>query len=126
MKLASRSILIAEDHDDSRLMLRMLLEKQGFLVIAAADCDQALVFAQSMKFDLCILDHCLGDGDVTQLREELRRLHPEMPALYYTGVNYSAEEIKELRRLGDEYLIKPAEITTIVATVNGLLQVPPE
>lgn len=124
MKTPSYSVLIAEDHDDSRIALRMALELEGFLVMTTAYCDEALIFAQSMKFDLCILDHWLGDGDVTQLRQNLRRLYPTLRVLFYTGTSYSAEQIKELRGLGDEYLVKPASVDVLVDTVKSLLPAP--
>lgn len=114
-------ILIVEDHDDSRLMLQLVLRSEGFSVVGAADCEDALLQAQDTRFDLCILDHCLPGGDVAQLRRDLRELHPAMPVLYYTGTTYSAAEIEELRKVGDDYLVKPAEIKTMLATVGSLL-----
>lgn len=114
-------ILIVEDHDDSRTLLKIHLQIAGYVVVAATCCDEALTYAQGAHFDLCILDHFLRDGTGLDLRQKLRGYQPDMPAVYCTGAAYSGSQVERLRQTGDEYLLKPVEPQILKEIVARLL-----
>lgn len=103
------------------MLLQLHLQLAGYQVVAAAGCGEALHCAEGTHFDLCILDHCLEDGTGTDLRQELREIHPNMPVLYHTAMAYSSEQIKTLRQVGDDYLLKPVESAELKEAVAALL-----
>lgn len=121
MKSTPAHILIVEDHDDNRMLLQLYLKISGYQVVAATGCGEALKYAQSANFDLCILDHHLPDGSGADLRQSLREFQPQMPVLYWTGTNYGPSHIDSLRQSGDDYLLKPAEPKLLKETVAQLL-----
>src|SRR5687767_7359141 len=73
-----RTILVADDHGDTRRVVRWMLEQKGYAVIEAADGQQAVATAVSQRPDLILMDLLMpvldGFDAVRQLREheELR------------------------------------------------------
>lgn len=102
-------------------MLQMHLQLVGYKVETAAGLQEALAQVESKDFDLFILDHLLEDGSGAELREMLRQRHPAIPALYYTGTLYSADQIGTLHQAGDAYLLKPVEPELLKATIHHML-----
>jgi two-component system autoinducer 1 sensor kinase/phosphatase LuxN len=51
-----RTILVVDDFDDTRLLLKTWLEKKGFTVVEAEDGNQAVATAQEVRPDLIIMD----------------------------------------------------------------------
>jgi len=70
------TVLLVEDHESSRVVLKKLLQRQGHTVTAAADAAEALAAARDGSFDLVVSDIGLPDRDGYQLMEALRALQP--------------------------------------------------
>ena len=122
MTSASACILVVEDHCDIRLLLTIMLRNAGYGVVAVGSYAEALSLAQETDFDLCLLDHKLSDGYGLDLREKLREFNPVAPALFCTGTAYTPDQIEELRRNGDDYLLKPAFPEPLTNVVTNLLK----
>lgn len=108
-------MLVVEDDDDIRLMIRYLLERRGCRVLEAADGLEALEVAQSFRPDLILMDISLpgldGIGALSLIRDrtELR----SAPVVAVSG-HAAAEDIAEARAAGfDDYLVKPIEIACL-------------
>src|SRR5205809_7651518 len=67
-------ILYVDDHEDSSLMLQLVLADSDYEVQAAHGFEQALKMAASENFDLYVVDKRLPDGSGLQLVQELKLL----------------------------------------------------
>lgn len=79
MPTARRRILCVEDHDDTRSMLTLLLEREGYYVIAVENAAPGLALAQTQTFDRLILDVWLPDDDGLKLCRRVREFDHYTP-----------------------------------------------
>ncbi|HWA24595.1 MAG TPA: MHYT domain-containing protein [Lacunisphaera sp.] len=70
------AVLLVEDHEASRVVLKKLLQRQGHDVTAAATAGEALAAGRQRQFDLVVSDIGLPDQDGYELMQSLRRTQP--------------------------------------------------
>ena len=97
------------------------LQELGHIVITAGSVTEALKLAQSFRFNLCILDVRLPDGTGVELCQQLRKLQPNVPIVYYSAYAETNEQQQALAVCGDAYLKKPASMAELERTITGLL-----
>jgi CheY-like chemotaxis protein len=89
-----QAILLVEDDDRLRRILRQLLEGEGYQVLPAAGADDALSLARSApRIDLLVTDVVMPDLSGPELADRLGTLRPGLPVLYvsgYTGKAFGA------------------------------------
>lgn len=118
-----QKILIAEDNNDLRSMLRQLLEADGYDVLEAEDGEEATRLALSKRPDLVLMDLGLPGMDglsaVSSIREQIP--DPEMPIIIvsaYDRLEYRTEAIS----VGcSGYIAKPIDPTFLLETIKFLL-----
>ena len=113
-------ILVAEDHDDTRLLLRLLLERRGFDVVEASDGEEAVRLAESTRPDLVLLDGGLPrlDGLAVTRRVRAREKAARVPIIFLSGHAETVARAAAFDAGCDEYLVKPDGLdglTTVVA-----------
>lgn len=114
MKQTSMSILLIEDHEDSREAIRRWLEWKGYKVSTAADQQSGLALAFEKDFDLMICDLQLPDGNGWELMEKLSAVKP-VRALITSG-HCSGADIARSKALGFlEHLVKPYPVEELEA-----------
>ena len=118
---AKNTILIVDDEEEIRRLLREFLEKNDFAVLAAADGQQALQLADEHHPDLVITDLLLPKEhgiDVIQAIKDRFFL----PIIAISGI-YKENEIKG--RLGDIYIDgffeKPLHLDNLLACIRSIL-----
>jgi CheY-like chemotaxis protein len=117
------SILLVEDFDDSRYMLRMLLEMSGYQVDEATNGRQAVELARERCPDLVLMDLSLPEVDgleaIRRIREMTQLRH--VPIIAVTA--HSPEDYYSLaRRAGcDEFLTKPIDFDNLEGTISRLI-----
>jgi two-component system response regulator VicR len=122
MEHTKARILHVDDHQDTRLMMAALLQERGYGVLTAGSVGEGLQLAKDIAFDLYILDVRLPDGTGVELCQELRKMNPGIPILYYSAYGEPAEVESALAICGDAYLKKPVCIADIENMVAQLLE----
>lgn len=122
------SVLLVDDEDTIRNMLRMVLEFSGYHVHEAIDGIEALEKVAEHKPDVLLLDVMMPRMDGLTVCRQLR-LQPDtaqLPILLFSGKTQE-EAIREGLEAGaDQYICKPASPSEIVKIIDKLLEPKPE
>lgn len=113
-------VLYVDDHEDSSVMLQLVLAESDYEVQAAHSIDQALKMAASENYDLYIVDKRLPDGSGLRLVEQLKQLRPSVPSIVYTGDAYEIHREEALAAGADAYVAKP-DIDGLIRKVREFL-----
>jgi DNA-binding NtrC family response regulator len=116
-------ILVVEDNQSFRKSMQQILEDADFLVIPAADADQALELAQSCSGPIDLLLTTLRPGGMRgpDLAYSLRKRSPGMSVLYSTANPMAALEIPDPAEVVSSMLPRPFSKTTLLRRINTLL-----
>jgi DNA-binding response OmpR family regulator len=102
-----KRILYVEDLEDWRSMVSTCLNSEGFQVVTAKDALEAMQACDRTSFNLIILDLRLKGESGIMLMRFLKRNHPDVPILLYTGLDHDEATIEELLKEGaEDYLHK--------------------
>jgi len=119
---ASR-ILVVDDDDDIRGLLRTLLERAGHEVFDAPDGRSGLRELYAGSPDLVILDVAMPGLDGWATLERIREM-TDVPVLMLTARDAELERVRGLRGGADDYVVKPFGRQELVARVDVLLRRP--
>ena len=123
MKQEKKLFLVVEDFEDSRFMMRKLLEMAGYNVLEATDGEQAVKLAVRKKPALILMDLSLPrmDGLSATRRIRRRKRFAKLPIVAVSAYD-SPESRKEALAAGcDEYLAKPIDFDQLNLVVNRFL-----
>jgi len=121
MNAPARRILVVDDDEDIRGLLRTLLERAGYLVDAAADGKAALRQFFAATPDLVILDVTMPELDGWGTLERIRDLS-DVPVLMLTARVAELEKVRGLSAGADDYVPKPFGRQELLARVQALLR----
>lgn len=116
-----RSILIADDEQDIREVLRLYLENAGYRVLEAADGEETLEVLASEQVDLCLLDIMMPRLDGYQVLKRLRTTS-NIPVIVISAKGQDPEKILGLDLGADDYMVKPFNPLEAVARVRSNLR----
>lgn len=115
------SILMVEDEESLREALKLNLELEGYEVTTADNGPAVLKLVKNEYFDLIILDIMLPDMDGITVCETIRMQHNDVPILFLSARNSSADKIDGLKKGGDDYLTKPFNLEELLLRVDKLI-----
>ena len=115
------SILIAEDDDDIRSLLRLYLEGEGYRVLEAPDGAAALRLAREESPDMAVLDVMMPEMNGFELTQALRK-YSDIPLLILSAKSQDNDKILGLNLGADDYIAKPFNPVEIVARVKAQLR----
>ena len=119
-----RTVLVVDDFDDTRLLLRTWLERRGFRVIEAENGLQAIDQAEAQSPDLIIMDMQMPQLDGLSATRRIRGLK-SLDSIPIVAVSaYGAEQFREqaLAAGCDEYVSTPFEPATLEGIISSLVQ----
>jgi two-component system chemotaxis response regulator CheY len=120
------SILVVDDEDQVRRLVRETLEQAGYLVMEARDGKEALQQHRLAPADLVIMDILMPDQDGLETIAALRREFPDVKVIAITGGSDMIGILNFLdvaKMLGaHSALQKPFEMKTLLDTVQAELQ----
>ena len=116
-------VLFVDDEASIRLTMPEILKQHGFSVTAVGTVPDALAEITSAQFDVLISDLNMGHpGDGFTVVSAMRRTQPNCVTLILTGYPGFDSALKALRNQVDDYLIKPADVPTLVSLIEKKLQ----
>jgi CheY-like chemotaxis protein len=118
-------ILLAEDDEAVRNMLRATLERDGFEVVAVSNVRDALHYIKNEDFDALLSDlHMPHAGDGFTLVSAMRHTHPHAATMVLSGYPAIEEALSAIRLQADEILVKPIEVATLREAIREKLKNP--
>jgi CheY-like chemotaxis protein len=118
-----RTILVVDDFDDTRLLLRTWLERRGFRVVEAENGIQAINKAETESPDLIIMDMQMPQLDGLSATRRIRKLE-SMNSVPIVAVSaYGADQFREqaLAAGCNEYVSTPFEPATLEGIIRNLV-----
>ena len=119
-KAAKQRILLVDDDAAIRQILVRLLSEEDYLVLTAANGVEALVLAESAKFDLVLLDLNMPVKDGWETFEQLTSMHPLLPIILITA--RPNQFFPALASGVGALLEKPLDFTKLFQTIHELLE----
>jgi signal transduction histidine kinase len=117
---ANRRVLLVDDHQDTCLGMKRMLERRGYQISIAHSAQQAVEKVRTQEFDLLISDIGLPDRSGYELMREVR-LNKRLPGIALSGFG-SEEDVNQAREAGfAEHLTKPINFERLEKTIQSLL-----
>jgi two-component system OmpR family response regulator len=113
-------ILVVDDHDEVRSLLRRALARDGHVVRTAAHLEGARTVLAGRDVDLVVLDVGLPDGAGLDLCRELRAVGHGVPVLVLTAQAQISRRIEGFEAGADDFVAKPFAIAELRARVHAL------
>lgn len=114
-------ILIVDDEEHIRELIRFYLDKEGFSVVQAASGEEALEILENEYIDLAIVDIMMPVMDGFQLVEEMKEMK-DIPVIMLTAKSQSADKLRGFSLGIDDYVTKPFDPDELVARVKTILK----
>lgn len=114
-------ILVVDDEERIRRLVRMYMERSGFIVEEAEDGQQALDLALSNPYSLIILDLMLPGMDGRDVCTQIRQ-HHDIPIIMLTAAGDEVNRIQGFELGADDYVVKPFSPRELVMRVKALLK----
>jgi len=120
MVRAAGRVLIIEDEERIRRLLRMYLEKEGFQVEEAGSGGDGLEMALNEPYDLIVLDLLLPGMDGITVCRYLRR-KKLTPVLMLTAIGDEAGKLEGFRAGADDYVVKPFSPREMIYRIKAII-----
>jgi CheY-like chemotaxis protein len=117
-------ILVIDDDEAMRSLLRRTLERAGYQVVEASNGRDALRIVPSGHFNLVVTDLLMPEKDGIEVVLHLRRTDPKLPVIAISGGGRvpAGEYLEMAKTLGaSEVLAKPFETSVFLKTIERLL-----
>lgn len=115
-------ILVVEDDQRTASMVSEVLRSHNYIVDTLAESQTALQLVRTFAYDLIILDIILPGVDGISLCRQLRSFGYQMPILLLTVKDSSTDKAMGLDAGADDYMVKPFNVSELIARVRALLR----
>ncbi len=115
-------ILVVDDEDSMRFLLREAMRREGYDVEVASDGQQALQAVRENQFDLVIMDIRMPELDGIQALREMRRIRPSLVVVMITAHGNTELAIEAMREGAYDYFSKPFELEEMRVVVRRALE----
>jgi DNA-binding response OmpR family regulator len=119
---STRRVLIIEDERELAELVKRHLEDSGFAVETAARGDDGLRAAETMAFDLILLDLMLPGMDGIEVCRRLRARNIRTPIVMVTARTTEVEKVLGLEMGADDYIAKPFGLAELTARIKAILR----
>ena len=114
-------ILVVEDEEFLRNLLRVSLEREGFVVVAARDGVEALATFAKQNFDIVLLDILMPRMNGFELCAEIRK-RSDVPVVMLTALNSPDDVVHGFELGADDFISKPFTFREVNARIQAILR----
>ncbi len=114
-------VLVVDDEERIRKLLKMYLEREDFEVVEAEDGETALQIGLESEFDIILLDLMLPEMDGIEVCEKLRK-EKATPIIMLTAKGEESNRVHGFEAGADDYVVKPFSPREVVLRVKALLR----
>ena len=120
----AHDILVVDDEDDIRMLIRGILEDEGYETREAGDADRALTALAARQPGLLILDVWLQDSrlDGLELLAEMRRDYPSLPVLMISGHGNIEMAVTAIKNGAYDFIEKPFKADRLLLMVDRAVE----
>ena len=119
--IVAKSVLIVEDDRNIADLLRLYLEKEGYVTAIAADGGAGVDLFRKLQPDLVLLDIMLpvmdGWGVLRTIRQD-----SQTPVIMLTAKGETSDKVSGLKMGADDYITKPFEMKEVLARIEAVLR----
>ena len=108
------NILIVEDEETQRSLLKGLLTEEGYSVKEAGDGKTAIERFKEETLDIALLDYKLPDTDGLSLLRQFKEINPEVEIIMITAYGSIENAVSALKAGASEYLTKPIDLEDLL------------
>jgi two-component system, cell cycle response regulator DivK len=119
----TRRIMVVEDYDDTRMLLKQALEMLGYSVLEASNGQEAVDIADRERPDLILMDLDLPilDGIAATQRIRQQEHMESVPIVAVTAYPLSFSRVKAFAKGCNEYMPKPIDMSELARVVDRYL-----
>ena len=118
----SNSILVVEDDDAHRSMLKTMLRSWGFAVEEATDGDEAVALVRERAFDAVLSDVRMARMDGIHALKAILEYNPALPVVLMTAYSSVETAVDALRIGACDYLVKPLDFDLLRETLEQCIE----
>jgi two-component system response regulator PilR (NtrC family) len=120
----SRRVLVVDDEPDIRELLELTLARMGLGVDAVGTIAEAKERLKAERYDLCLTDMRLGDGEGLDLVRHISALPTDLPVAVITAYGSAENAVAALKAGAFDYVSKPVGLEQLRALVKSALSLP--
>src|SRR5580692_11578341 len=115
-------VLVVDDEPNIRELVQVALNFHGCAVATGATGEDALQLTDAFDPDLIVLDVLLPDIDGFEVCRRLRSVANDVPVIFLTARDATADTVTGLTIGGDDYITKPFSVEALIARVRAVLR----
>jgi len=121
---SERRVLVVDDEPDIRELLELTLAKMGLGVDAVGSIAEAKERLKGERYELCLTDMRLGDGEGLELVRHIAGLAADLPVAVITAHGSADNAVAALKAGAFDYVSKPVGLEQLRALVKSALSLP--
>jgi len=120
----SAQVLVVDDEPDIRELLELTLVKMGLGVASVGSIAEAKELLKGERYDLCLTDMRLADGEGLELVRHIATLGSDLPVAVITAYGSAENAVAALKAGAFDYVSKPVGLEQLRALVKSALSLP--
>jgi len=118
MQLNKYTVMVADDERNVRVLLKEILEDDGYEVIVAEDGEKAVNTVSKYNIDCALLDVRMPVLDGLEAFLKIKEISPDLPVIFLTAYGSSDLAIKAMKKGAYDYLTKPFDVEELKIKVK--------
>ncbi len=116
------TILIIDDEQSQRDILKGYLKKQGFTIFTASSGSEGINTAKENLVDIILSDYKMPDKTGLEVLEEVKKLNPEISFVIITAYGTVENAVKAMRLGADDYISKPVDLDELDILLERIIE----
>jgi DNA-binding NtrC family response regulator len=116
------SILIIDDEDPQRNILKGYLEKKGYKIYSASSGNEGINLVHNNLIDIVLSDYKMPDKTGLEVLEEVKKINPEVSFVILTAYGTIENAVKAMALGAFNYILKPIDLAELDLTMERIIE----